>query len=246
MESKLNFMDKYTPLEREVYLASPPYLQTKILEMLDARIELAGTDGLTGLKNRKSLDFRLNYLKAEFDRNKKKYNVEESFDLVFFDIDHFKLINDNYGHSVGDDILKVYSKIMIDSKTRLSDSFYRYGGEEFIGLYTDSKLKFAYDSAEKLRKLFDENVLVIKNEEGICGVDKRKLKGNDYDVLSNVTSSFGIVNYKESFKDHNKVDFDNLLKFADDCLYNSKRNGRNIISYRMDDQILTDYSLIKN
>jgi diguanylate cyclase (GGDEF)-like protein len=154
---------------------------------------LAHNDQLTGVSNRHHLT---EVLEREYDRSS-RYN--NSFSLIIFDIDHFKSINDNFGHDQGDFILKELSRL-VKKNIRKSDYFGRWGGEEFIVIAPESSLQDAEKFAEKLRKEIEEYNFM----------EKRK-----------VTASFGAAEIK------NGDNIDQLIKRADDALYRAKEKGRN-------------------
>jgi diguanylate cyclase (GGDEF)-like protein len=154
---------------------------------------LAHNDQLTEVSNRHHLTA---ILKKEYER-KQRYN--SIFSFIIFDIDHFKLINDNYGHDTGDKILKEMSDL-VRRNIRQNDYFGRWGGEEFVIIAVEIDLDSAFKFAEKLRKEI-ENHNFIKNE--------------------NITASFGAAEINSA------ENIDDLIKRADDALYRAKRNGRN-------------------
>ncbi len=163
------------------------YTQTK---------QLSITDALTNLYNRR-------YFETTFAREfarAKRYNSQLS--LVVVDIDWFKKINDTYGHSCGDYVLRELSWLMAEN-FRQTDIIFRYGGEEFVILLTETDGNSAIIPVERLRRAVEDN--------------KFKFKG----VELNVTISAGI----SSNKDVNEVCqmFDN----ADKALYQAKEEGRN-------------------
>lgn len=155
--------------------------------------EKAFTDELTNIYNRA-------YFNQEIEnRIKLSKNQNEIFSLTILDIDHFKNLNDTYGHQTGDMILKNLSKL-IKEHTRSSDTFARWGGEEFVIIFKDSNLSNAKQSAENLRRLI-ENKLFEKD-----------LK---------ITCSFGITEFTKN------DDAETILKRADKALYIAKEDGRN-------------------
>lgn len=147
-------------------------------------------DGLTRLYNRKMFDYTLQ------DRIKNK----TPFSLVLLDIDHFKKINDTYGHVMGDEVLKLVSKTMLE-QTREDDLCFRYGGEEFAILILDANQKLAYHIAERLRYA----VAALENP-----------------TTSTITISLGIASFP---LDGSKPI--QLVTSADQALYLSKQQGRN-------------------
>ena len=153
--------------------------------------ELTVTDPLTGIKNRR---YFMNKLKDEVQRANRYH---EKLSLVMFDIDHFKKVNDEHGHDVGDKVLKEYTK-PISSKLREHDSFCRIGGEEFIIILPHVELSGALIVAEKLRKSIEKHKKVLP-----------------------ITMSFGVVEFKS------EETLEHLFKRVDNALYEAKENGRN-------------------
>ena len=153
----------------------------------------AKTDFLTGIKNRQSIDVVL----SEQLNSAKRHN--RSFSIIFIDVDHFKRINDDHGHDVGDLVLKQLCDL-ISSQIRSIDKFGRWGGEEFIIVAPETNQAEAQAFAEKIRAAIGNYYF----ENGL-----------------RVTASFGVTQYR---KDET---INTLLKRADSILYNAKRNGRN-------------------
>ncbi len=111
------------------------------------------TDQLTGVSNRRALDDTLRNWVAM------KQRYELHFSIVIFDIDHFKLINDEHGHLVGDQVLQKFAKLM-DDAARETDVVTRYGGEEFVILMPQTDLYGACVFSERVRKLVDANLAI--------------------------------------------------------------------------------------
>jgi len=150
-------------------------------------------DPMTGALNRRQLSTHLDASLA----NKKRNQVDSA--ILMFDIDHFKQINDNFGHDVGDKVIKELVSI-IDVHSREVDMLFRVGGEEFILLMNDIKISDAHNFAEKLR-IFIEASRIIENHP--------------------ITVSIGIC---ESFQN---ISSDAWMKNADTTLYEAKTSGRN-------------------
>ena len=164
--------------------------------------EMAFRDGLTGLYNHRYFQ---DLMDNELSRSK-RYN--KSFSLMILDLDHFKKINDEYGHPVGDVVLKEVSKA-IENTIRDSDAAARYGGEEFAIVLPETELKGAAILAERLRKAIEQ----LEIDTNGCRID--------------VTVSVGVTCYHPST---NKKEKSEILAEADNALYNSKNKGRNMIS----------------
>ena len=161
---------------------------------------MATTDGLTGLINRRYFDRRI----AEEIARARRHNSNLS--LALFDIDHFKRINDTYGHTVGDKILNELGELILNN-TRESDVSARYGGEEFALILPETTQIEAYELLERLRQLIECNTFV-KDESPVL-----------------VTVSVGIAQY------HCEYDAEDFIEQADASLYQAKRTGRNRVVY---------------
>ncbi len=167
--------------------------------LFDQTKQLSLTDQLTGLANRRYFEAKMEY---EFSRFKR---YERPFSLVMLDIDHFKKVNDTYGHQSGDMVLEKLGKIISDF-LRKSDFAARYGGEEFAILMPETTKENACFAAERLRKKVEEEVFEINTEP-----DRIKL-----------TISLGTA---EATKD--MENWHQLVEMADKALYMAKQSGRN-------------------
>ncbi len=123
--------------------------QKELEKVQQVLAELASTDALTGILNRRKF---MEFAKTEFSRFR-RYGTPLT--LVMVDLDHFKEINDNFGHSVGDEFLKEFARIVMKDK-RETDLFGRLGGEEFGLLLPESSLELAYKVSERLRQHCEE------------------------------------------------------------------------------------------
>lgn len=175
-------------------------LYDELIEANEKLKEMAVTDELTKLYNRR---YAMTILETEFKRSKRYKNP---LSVIIGDIDHFKSINDNYGHLVGDDVLRVFAKL-IRENIREIDIAGRYGGEEFLIILPNTTLDGAVIVAERLRRKINETPF--------------KIIGKDFSIY--VSMSFGICSYPE--KDIETEE--DMLKLADKALYISKQNGRN-------------------
>ena len=171
--------------------------RTSALESLNEKLaHLALTDALTSLPNRRAF-FEL--AAREIDRCKRHGH---HMALAMLDIDHFKLINDRFGHQVGDKVLQQVA-MRVRSTIRASDTVARYGGEEFVFLMPETDLKGAVELVEQLRQ-------VLRSGEIETGRD-----------IIRITGSFGVT----SLSDRDD-DLDRLLRRADKALYAAKAGGR--------------------
>jgi len=159
-------------------------------------LHLATKDSLTGAGNRRALDTKLSELVHSFKRTR------ELSSIILLDLDHFKKVNDVYGHAVGDQILKSITEI-VNLRIRVTDSLYRIGGEEFVVVLDGQDLHRAAHLAEQLRTLVDANELVPDQS---------------------VTISLGVAELKEG---ESRNDW---LHRADEALYRAKDAGRNSTS----------------
>jgi len=176
------------------------YLRKEIRKrkVLESQLErLATFDKLTNIFNRYKMDLAL----EEQIEIAKRYNRDLS--IIFFDIDHFKLINDDYGHKVGDIVLKELTKL-VEKSIRKSDIFGRWGGEEFLIILPETTKEEAILLAEKLRK----------------NIENHKFK-----KIKILTCSFGVTDYK---KDDT---FETIITRVDKKLYVAKKSGRNRVKY---------------
>ncbi|CDI08184.1 PleD family two-component system response regulator [Agrobacterium pusense] len=166
---------------------------------LQHTMELAIVDGLTGLNNRRYLD---NHLKILFDRAAVR---GRPISICMTDIDRFKLVNDTYGHDVGDEVLREFAA-RIRSTVRGADLACRYGGEEFVVVMPDTPIELAASVAERLRTIVEDKPFYVRS------IDRE---------LS-ITASLGIASGSGAFGTP-----DELLRQADRALYEAKHAGRN-------------------
>lgn len=150
-------------------------------------------DNLTGAFNRYKFEEIFNYEVHQFKRYKNQ------FCIAMIDIDHFKNFNDTYGHLIGDEVLIMLAN---ESKKslRLTDTFARWGGEEFLVLFSDTSLENSIISANKLRN---------------------KISSLEHKIAGHITASFGVSLIRETDT------LQSVLKRCDDALYRAKSNGRN-------------------
>lgn len=168
------------------------------LESANQKLEhLSRTDRLTGLNNRGYWQERLEEEYAKFSR----HNTTTT--LVIFDIDHFKKVNDTYGHQTGDEVIKICARALLAS-ARDIDICGRYGGEEFVVLLSNTNADGGRVFSERLRKAIEK--LTVTYEENSV----------------NFTISLGICQLSDTIKSPQ-----HWLELADQGLYKSKEGGRN-------------------
>ncbi|HEY8084862.1 MAG TPA: GGDEF domain-containing protein, partial [Methylophilaceae bacterium] len=162
----------------------------------DLRV-LAIRDPLTGILNRRSLEDEASYLLARCHRN------DEVMTMMMIDVDHFKDINDEYGHQAGDEVLKKLVEI-VNTTIRTGDYFARYGGEEFCVMLPLTTKEEALVLAERLRQKYADTSIQIDSKS----------------ILS--TISIGLTDTHQA-----GVEFTTLVNLADQAMYQAKRAGRN-------------------
>lgn len=163
------------------------------------------TDPLMGIYNRRYLERRLTSEVARASR----YGMPLS--VLLLDIDHFKRINDSYGHQVGDVVLAELAQLIVNT-VRTTDIVTRYGGEEIMVIAPSTPLKTSTNLAERLRNIIEHTPLDVPAKL------HRKLK------LLHITVSVGVACFGQSAND-----FQSLIQSADEALYRAKKKGRNCV-----------------
>jgi len=170
-----------------------------IRDSLNKSEQRARTDTLTGLPNRRALE--------EFFRTAQIAAMEkgEPLSILLVDIDHFKAFNDDFGHGVGDQVLRLMAKVLRE-RVREIDLPARYGGEELIAVLPGAELATCHDVAERIRRSISE-----------CSITRRSTG----EVLPSITVSIGVGQFRlgESMAD--------LIDRCDQALYLAKKTGRN-------------------
>jgi len=190
-------------IEPSIYVAIAIYLARALAlfqnDAMSAKTQadhyelLAFYDPLTSVANRRML---VNEMQKEIT-TAHRYNLPLS--VMIFDIDYFKKVNDTYGHNFGDEVLKSVAS-NVKARVRASDSFGRWGGEEFLCVMPNTSATLAFELAERLR----------------LGIESLTFENG-----SRITASFGIAQLMDS------DNFDSLVNRADKALYTAKENGRN-------------------
>ena len=171
----------------------------------DELLRLAATDPLTGAYNRREFTA----LADQESQRANRYN--HSLSIMMLDLDHFKKLNDTYGHAAGDKALQRFTTLCCNA-LRTVDIFGRWGGEEFVTLLPETDAEGAVIIAERLRKIVSQSIFVY-NEQKIS-----------------FTASIGIAQYRSG-----EVTVEGPLSRADSAVYDAKKAGRNRISvYRND------------
>lgn len=161
-------------------------------------VSMAVTDGLTRLYNRHYLDTHL--------KNLARQSAEQgrALSVMIMDMDHFKHVNDNYGHASGDEVLKQLSAIIVNT-IRSADLAARYGGEEFVVLMPETDSMRAYEAAERLRRMVEATPFIIPHEVG--------------QIRKTISIGYATMTASDTPE--------TLLKRADVALYDAKNGGRN-------------------
>ena len=160
------------------------------------------TDGLTGLSNRKAFDAEIKRVMSDATAN------NSPFTLIMIDIDYFKTFNDNYGHQVGDQVLRLVAKTLTDG-VKGRDIACRYGGEEFAIILPDTGMQAGIAVGNSLRK-------AVATKDVINRASGEK--------LARITISAGVAEFTPGEK------ISDLIERADAALYTAKHNGRNQVA----------------
>ncbi|MCI5221918.1 MAG: diguanylate cyclase [Candidatus Electrothrix sp. AR4] len=163
--------------------------------------ELASQDMLTGLYNRRQLEEILEQEVEQCER----YNNDLS--VLMLDLDHFKKVNDTYGHDFGDYVIREFASRILPC-IRDSDFAFRFGGEEFLVLLPQTDIHGAVATAEKIRSLCAEKLF------------------QDFPFTISMSVSIGVSSYSENPPKHYK----DLVRQADQALYHAKKKGRNRVT----------------
>ena len=177
-----------------IEVAKPEIVSKNLMAMLE---KSARTDALTGLYNRKFLEESVAKIVSQAKR------PQTSYGILMADIDFFKMVNDTYGHDVGDDAIRIIGQTLVEN-TRDSDVVIRYGGEEFIVLLYNCTEEYIHEVAEKIRVAFSKKQIPVGN--------------------NSITKTISIG--ASIFPTHTDS-FWQCVKYADISLYHAKDTGRN-------------------
>ena len=197
------------PLERNELLARVrtqirrKRFQERLRSTYEISLSMALTDSLTGLYNRRYFEVHMEKLLQKNEQSKKTMAV------IMLDIDHFKSVNDTYGHNVGDEVLKVFAERLKNS-LRSFDLVARLGGEEFVAILPDVSPEWACIVAERLRRSICDTPIRCSVEGG---------------ALPITTSAGGTL------ITHGAHSIEEILGRADKCLYQAKHEGRNCVVF---------------
>ena len=206
------------PIERDELIARSrtqirrKRYEERLRENYTFSVNAAVTDSLTGMYNRR-------YLESHFQRVCERLgDAHKSISALVIDIDHFKLVNDTFGHDIGDEVLQNVAK-RIQSNLRGFDTAVRYGGEEFVVLLPDAPLAAAAAAAERLCRSISATPVPATGQDDGLGV----------------TVSIGVATAIAS-----QEDLEDLIRRGDQALYAAKDAGRNRVMTAMAEMTLTD------
>ncbi len=203
-ENEISKINAFIPSIKNYLEAAKPVIESRILmaKLRDTSLR----DGMTGLYNRRFLEEFIDQVMSQANRQKSTYNI------MMIDVDFFKMVNDTYGHDVGDTVIVALSKILKDS-IREADLAIRYGGEEFIVMLHNASDEGTMRVAKKIHSSFSNLIFDV-------GVGETMQK----------TLSIGIAKFPE--------DGDTIwkcIKYADTALYSAKNTGRDkIVTFTSD------------
>jgi diguanylate cyclase len=180
------------PMKRYDDLAG---ITAELLEHIDKYKNEASTDSLTRLFNRRSFDKILNKAMALYEKN----NLH--FSLVILDLDDFKKLNDTYGHQAGDEVLRIFARIL-QKNMRQEDSAFRYGGEEFAIIASGDKAENIKLFVDRIRKQVKDHTIIFEKKQ------------------ISFTFSAGISSVSKSSSQ------EDLINSADQALYHAKKHGK--------------------
>lgn len=215
------------------------FLDSHNQHMADGRFDLAAKnlnaihalsiDTLTSLRKKEYLQRKLASLEQQI-----YHDQISDFSLIMCDLDKFKEVNDNFGHSVGDDTLALFGKLIRET-IRPADHAYRFGGEEFLILLPNSNLNEAVGVAERVRKTIEDRLHLGHyglSQVTATDIEKSQIplqEGEEADaffLMKDITCSFGVSNYSACGQST-----DALFAEADENLYVAKDNGRNRVAH---------------
>ncbi len=173
--------------------------QNAVSGMIDNIYLMANKDSLTGIYNRKYI-----YEKLPADVVNATITGHR-IGIVMADIDHFKDVNDTYGHLAGDEVLRVFARVLSKELKRETDWVARYGGEEFLICIPGASKVITREIAERMRRIFEDTVITF----------------NGFEIRA--TASFGICHLIPDIG----ITIENIIECADRNLYLAKNNGRN-------------------
>lgn len=206
-DTKRWFMMRVVPFvlneTKHIIVSHQNITERKLAE--DEVCELARIDGLTEIANRRTFN---EFLNQEYRRCMR---LKKPLTLAIIDVDHFKILNDTYGHQIGDNCLKEVAKVLKKFANRADDICARYGGEEFAFIWGDTSIEQGNTLAQK----------ILQN------IEKLQFPNENATTKKYLTVSIGLV----CVIPNNDMSTQALIKQADDKLYLAKKNGRNRVEF---------------
>ncbi|MCX7773480.1 MAG: GGDEF domain-containing protein [Clostridia bacterium] len=182
-----------------------------VIALFDVSYSLAFYDTLTGVLSRRALEQEL-------------LKLGNRYSIAMVDIDHFKQINDQFGHDIGDEVLRMVASILDRSSGK--GKVFRYGGEEFAILFSNISSNEALPQLERIRKVIERRPFVLRSDNRPPNKpEKGKAVQSKGKGLVNVTVSIGVSQKTELLK----TSYD-VIRKADEALYKSKHSGRNCVT----------------
>lgn len=194
------YIDELRALNEKIELNNKDFVQRNLeMQEMQSKLQLLATyDELTGLHNRRYILERITEKLPEIRRHQLDCCV------VIMDVDHFKQVNDKYGHAAGDDVLRTTAQVLT-RELRHGDVIARYGGEEFLILLPMTELASARLLVERLRSIIEKQIHLLEGKK------------------ATVTASFGITQF------YSQDTADKMIDRADKALYQAKMAGRNCV-----------------
>lgn len=183
-----------------------------LMALLEISYSLAFYDSLTGVLSRRALEQEL-------------LKLGNRYCIAIIDIDHFKHINDNFGHDVGDEVLKMIAAVLCQEAGK--SKVFRYGGEEFVVLFTGMSYNNVVNELDKIRRTIAQRSFILRDKNRPREKPKtvfRNVSNSDKSSI-NITVSIGVAQKNSQLKTPYAV-----IKKADEALYKSKNSGRNCIT----------------
>ncbi|MDE2029573.1 MAG: GGDEF domain-containing protein [Alphaproteobacteria bacterium] len=239
---------KNAALQAELEGVREELLLTK--QQKEAAEKLAYTDALTGLPNRRAFEDKIHSLASLAQRHNWDVNngthvndeeVEKAIVVISFDLDHFKSINDVYGHDTGDEALKLAAAVARKVFHRGDDMVARLGGEEFAVIYeveAEKALRSAKQMADNLYDAINRechlNVNPLMNDATNItqhDINEKYLSSDTSRVIRKITASIGVTLFTPSGEGSAKEIVAEVMRRADQATYDAKNNGRNCIRF---------------
>ena len=211
-QNEIHQSNEATIFELNSKIESTSQFVEKLEQKLNVAEEVNLVDELTTVGNRKGYVYQINKERKDWIASK------QPLSLLVIDVDHFKSINDNFGHSIGDQVLKCLGQT-IKKNIRSTDYVARYGGEEFVVILPASNMKTALGIAHKLQEVINALKFELRRKNKVL----------------RITCSFGLAQFSDKLMNTTEV-----FNLADKALYHAKESGRNCIVTHTGDNLVID------